>query len=227
MKQVLNFLRDLSLHKEREWFNAHKNEFLKARSTVNNLASTLMEGIRSFDDSIGQLSPADCTYRIYRDLRFSKDKSPYKTHMGIFINPGGKKSGFAGYYFHVSGSEEPHMVAIGDYMTEPKVLRILREDIEMGGGDFRKILSKVDGRLRLDDRDALKKTPIGFPADSPDAEYFRLRKFCLWTEVDDNFILAPEFPGNLLEIFKTAKPFLDYVNRAIEFSRETQGDYLL
>lgn len=90
MKQVLRFLHSLSLHNDKVWFDTHKADYLKAKNKVDELAVKLIEGIRSFDDAIGPLTVADCTYRIYRDVRFSKDKSPYKTHMGVFVNRGGK-----------------------------------------------------------------------------------------------------------------------------------------
>lgn len=221
MKQVLDFLRELSLNNEKTWFEAHKSEYLEAKDTVSELTVKLIECIRRFDDSIGPLRVPDCTYRIYRDVRFSKDKSPYKTHMGIFITRGGKKSGYSGYYFHIDGAGD-HMVAIGNYYTEPKVLRTLREDIELGGGDFRRIIEGVSPILRLDTEGALKKVPKGFPADSPDAEYFKLRNFCLVGELGERFLLAPRLVERLGEVFKTGKPFLDYVNRAIDYCREEE-----
>ena len=219
MKQVLRFLRSLSRHNDREWFNAHKADYVKARDRFTAFTGQLLEGIRSFDDTIGPLDPAACTYRIYRNLRFSQDKTPYKTHMSCYINRGGKKSGYSGYYFQVDGAGR-HMLAVGDIFFEPAVLKILREDIEMGGGDFRQILSHVDKRFSLDREGALKRVPYGFPADSPDAEYFKLKSFCLIFEPDTDFILAPGLAGQLTEIFRTARPFLDYLNRAIEYSRD-------
>ena len=155
MKQVLRFLHSLSLHNDKVWFEAHKNEYLTAKSTIAELAVRLIEGIRSFDDTIGPLSPSDCTYRIYRDVRFSKDKSPYKTNMGIYVNRGGKKSGFSGYYFHIDGNGG-HMLAVGNYYTEPRVLKVLREDIQLGGGDFRKILDGTAPGLVLDTSESLE-----------------------------------------------------------------------
>lgn len=86
MKETLRFLQDLSLNNNKEWFDANKDRYLAAKSTLDALAVELIDGIRSFDGTIGPLSPKDCTYRIYRDLRFSKDKTPYKTHMGLYIN---------------------------------------------------------------------------------------------------------------------------------------------
>ena len=224
MKQVLKYLHALSLHNDKVWFEAHKADYLKARATVGELAVRLIEGIRSFDDTIGPLSVSDCTYRIYRDVRFSKDKSPYKTHMGIFVNRGGKKSGYSGYYFHVDGNGD-HLLAVGNYYTEPRVLKTLREDIELGGGDFRRIIEGAAPGLVLDTEGSLKKVPKGFPADSPDAEYFKLKNFCLLKALDDDFILSPDLADNVLAIFMTGKPFLDYVNRAIDFCREDQKEY--
>ena len=84
MRETLRFLQDLSLHNDKEWFDANKDRYLAAKATVEALAGELLSGIRSFDDTVGPLSTKDCTYRIYRDLRFSKDKTPYKTHMGLY-----------------------------------------------------------------------------------------------------------------------------------------------
>lgn len=224
MKQVLRYLHSLSLHNDRTWFEAHKADYLKAKGTVAALAERLIAGIRSFDDSIGPLSVSDCTYRIYRDVRFSKDKSPYKTHMGIFVNRGGKKSGYSGYYFHIDGGGN-HLLAVGNYFTEPRVLKVLREDIELGGGDFRRILEGLAPGLALETESALKKVPRGFPVDSPDAEFFKLRNFCLVENLDDSFILSQDLADRLLAIFQTAKPFLDYVNRAIDYCREERKEY--
>ena len=224
MKEVLRFLRSLSLHNDKVWFEAHKADYLKAKATVGELAAELIEGIRSFDDTIGPLSASDCTYRIYRDVRFSKDKSPYKTYMGIFVNRGGKKSGYSGYYFHIDGNGD-HMLAVGNYYTEPRVLKTLREDIELGGGDFRRIVDAAAPGLVLDTADSLKKVPKGFPADSPDAEFFKLKNFSLVMNLDDGFILSPGLAERTLDIFRTGKPFLDYVNRAIDFCREETREY--
>lgn len=224
MHQLLSFLHSLSLHNDKIWFDAHKDEYLRAKGTVGDLAVRLIEGIRRFDDTIGPLSVADCTYRIYRDVRFSKDKSPYKTHMGIFVNRGGKKSGYPGYYFHIDG-DGGHLLAVGNYFTEPQVLKILREDIELGKGDFRRILENVAPGLVLDTSQSLKRVPKGFPEDGPDAEYFKLRNFCLVENLDEDFILSPDLPDRLLEVFRTGKPFLDYVNRAIDYCREEKKEY--
>ena len=220
MKEILAFLNELAQNNDRVWFNAHKAVYQELASKFSDFSAELIEGIRSFDDSIGPLTPKDCTYRIYRAIRFSKDKSPYKTHMGVYVNRGGKKSGYSGYYFHVGAQGTGNMVAAGDICCTPEVLKILREDIQMGGGDFRRILANVDPRLYVDETSSLKRVPAPFPADSPDAPYFKLRYYCLCYEPDNRFVTAKDLMQRLLDIFKSSKPFLDYVNRAVEYAKE-------
>lgn len=229
MERILDFIRELERNNDKPWFDAHKRQYDEARAVFNALVEKLITGIGGFDPEIKGIGVKDCTYRIHKDIRFSKDKLPYKTHFGAYIVRGGKKSGFGGYYFHIgtgSGDGYPynHMLAVGNYCTEPRVLRILREDIEYGGGDFDDIIrNQTDGRMALDMSSALKKVPKGFPADSPNAEYLKLRNFCLDYSFDDSFLLSPDMLDSVLEIFRTTKPFLDYLNRAIEFSREDSG----
>lgn len=225
MKDTLKFLTDLSRNNNKEWFDANKDHYLEAKSKVETLTGDVLAGIRSFDDTIGPLSPKDCTYRIYRDQRFSKDKTPYKTHMGVYINRGGKKSGYSGYYFHLGAKSYGNMVAVGDIWCPPEVLKVIREDIMLGGGDFRKIFSEVDPRLSLDMSGALKRVPAGFPADTPDSDFYRVKAFCLYFAPDDKFFTGKDLASRLVDVFHSAKPFLDYINRAIDYCREEKREY--
>ena len=225
MRDTLKFLTDLSRNNNKEWFDANKGRCLEAKSKVEALTGDVLAGIRSFDDTIGPLSPKDCTYRIYRDQRFSKDKTPYKTHMGVYINRGGKKSGYSGYYFHLGAKSYGNMVAVGDIWCPPEVLKVIREDIMLGGGDFRKILSEVDPRLVLDMDGALKRVPAGFPADTPDSDFYRVKAFCLYFAPDDKFFTDKDLASRLVDVFHSAKPFLDYINRAIDYCREEKKEY--
>ena len=225
MRDTLKFLTDLSRNNNKEWFDANKGRCLEAKSEVEALTGDVLAGIRSFDDTIGPLSPKDCTYRIYRDQRFSKDKTPYKTHMGVYINQGGKKSGYSGYYFHIGAKSYGNMVAVGDIWCPPEVLKVIREDIMLGGGDFRKILSEVDPRLVLDMDGALKRVPAGFPKDTPDSDFYRVKAFCLYYAPDDKFFTDKDLASRLVDVFHSAKPFLDYINRAIDYCREEKKEY--
>ena len=227
MKLVLDFFKQLQQNNNKEWFDAHKEQYKEMLAVHNEFSQKLIDGLAGFDKSVAGLQVKDCTYRIYRDVRFSKDKSPYKTHMGAYICPGGKKSGFSGYYFHVGiggeGYPAAHMLAAGDYICDPKVLKILREDICYGEGDFADILkNKVSPEFWLDESSALKKVPAGFPADSPYAQYLKLRVFCLCYEPDTDFMTSPDMPERTAELFKTTYPFLQYINRAIEYTKSEQ-----
>lgn len=231
MKDMIEFLRELKMNNNREWFCKNKHRYQEVQGRFNEFTERLIHGIASFDPTVANLGVKDCTYRIYRDVRFSEDKSPYKTHLGAVICRGGKKSGFAGYYFQIAaGTDEDenvphwdccHMIASGHYCYDPKALQILREDILAGNGDFDDIVkNEADKRFHLDTSDSLKRNPKGFPADAPYSEYLRLKSFCLISMPDDDFVQSPSLCDNLTDLFKTTKPFIDYINRAIEYAKD-------
>lgn len=226
MKAIIDFLRRLQANNNREWFNAHKAEFLKHQEHFHTLVEEVIREISAFDPDVAGLTAKDCTYRIYRDVRFSADKSPYKCHFGAFIAKGGKKAGNAGYYFHIStggGDCYPycHMLATGDYCYEPEVMKILREDICYGEGDFDRAVKQADPDFKLDTEGALKRNPKGFPPDAPYSEYLRLKFYCLTAVPDDRFWENKDLAKHIASKFAGTKPFLDYVNRAIDFARES------
>ena len=154
MKEIISFLRDLSQNNNREWFMANKARYTAVAERFNAIVDELIREIARYDTSVTGLTAKDCTYRIYRDVRFSADKNPYKTHMGAFISRGGKKSGYSGYYFHIGtggeGYPAAHMLAAGDYCCDPKVLKILREDIVNGEGDFDEAVKQADASFSLE-----------------------------------------------------------------------------
>ncbi|MCM1502775.1 MAG: DUF2461 domain-containing protein [Bacteroidales bacterium] len=230
MERILSFLRELEQNNNKEWFDSHKKQYQEAKAAFNSFVEKLIDGISAFDLTIRGIGVSDCTYRINKDMRFSRDKLPYKTHFGAFVVRGGKKSGYSGYYFHIgtcSSGETMHMLASGNYFTEPRVLKILREDIELGNGDFDDIVrNRADHRMAIDMGQSLKRVPKEFPADSPNAEYLKLKNFCLLHNFDDDFLLSSCLLPETLEIFRSTRPFLDYINRAIEYSREENIEFI-
>lgn len=223
MKEVIRFLEQLEHNNNREWFNAHKDEYRAAQARFDDFAAKLIAGIASFDERVKDLTIKDCTYRIYRDTRFSADKRPYKTHMGVFICPNGKKSGFAGYYFQVGPEEDGYdagnLLAAGHYMMEKQALRTLREDICNGEGDFEQTLRKARP-FRLDDENRLKRVPNGYPADSACADYLKYRTYCLVHSPGKDFMLDQQVLEKTLELFQRTHSFIEYVNRAISFTKD-------
>ena len=224
MKDIITFLREIQHNNNREWFMANKTRYTALQARFNAFVDELIGEISRFDDSITGLSAKDCTYRIYRDVRFSADKSPYKTHMGAFICPGGKNSGYSGYYFHLGTGGEGypygHMLATGNYCHTPKALQIIREDIVSGEGDFDSIIHSVSPTFTLDYEDALKRNPKGFEHETAYAEYLRLKAFCLVHIPSTEFMYTPNLAQRTAELFHHTQPFLHYINRAIQYSKE-------
>ncbi len=223
MKEVIAFLAELQQNNNRVWFNANKDRYLQAQARFNAFTEELIKAIAGFDKSITGLTAKDCIYRIYRDTRFSSDKTPYKCHMGAYINPGGKKSGYAGYYFQVGATDDGfpngNMLASGDYCYDPKVMRILREDICNGEGDFDRIVKQAQP-FQIDSSDMLKRNPTGFPVDAPYPEYLRLKTYCLVYQPGRTFMYSGRLLKEVTEMFRVTQPFIEYVNRAIAFTKE-------
>ena len=223
MKEIIQFLRDLSCNNNKEWFTANKDRYKKIQAQWYAFCEELIAEIGKYDSDISRLTIKDCTYRIYRDIRFSKDKTPYKTHFGVFLAPGGKNSMHAGYYFHIGtggGNSYPaaHMLASGNYCYDSKAVKVLREDISDGWEEFQKeVLQKADPSFVVDMDGALKKVPKEYPADAPYADFMRLKSYSMVTYVDDKFITSPDLAKRVATMFQTTKPFNDYINRAVDY----------
>lgn len=226
MKYILAFLRDLEHNNNREWFNANKARYQEALSRWNTFCEELIHEIGQYDTDIAPLTLRDCTYRIYRDTRFSHDKTPYKTHFGIFLAKGGKKSMHAGYYFHVGTRSDnlyphAHMLAAGNYCYDTRAVKVLREDISSEWPEFESnILCKAAPCFVADMDGALKRVPRPYLADAPYADWMRMKSYCLSTTTDDAFILAEGLAQRVAALFRTTKPFIDYINRAVDYVAE-------
>ena len=175
----------------------------------------MLHEVRKFDPGIGQLRAKDCTFRIYRDIRFSKDKSPYKTQMGAFMVPGGKKSGKAGYYFHL----EPGNVFLagGMYLPPPDVLKRVRENIFTNIVEFKSIVLKKDfiAKFGAISGDRLKQAPKGFPKEFPDIEYLKFKSYIVVKTLDPSVL---NMPGVILDLgkgFKSMAVFTHFLNSSL------------
>jgi len=223
IKNILDFLNELSKNNHREWFHKNKERYREVQDQFNKLTMKLIEGIAAFDEDIKKITVADSTYRIYRDIRFSPNKLPYKTHIGAYMCRGGKKSGFAGYYFHLEATEQDflgnNLLAVGLYCPENNVLRSVREDIEFNGDAYRKALAaapewSMDGNIRL------KKIPKGFDKDSPYEDLLRLKEFSPIRMLTNEEVFSDELYNIVIEQFKKIKPINDLLNRSVEYAYE-------
>ncbi|MBR1770044.1 MAG: DUF2461 domain-containing protein [Bacteroidales bacterium] len=220
MEEILNFLTDIRLNNNREWFHAHKSEYENAAKKFEPLAERFLDDIKSFDPSVMHLGLKDCMYRFYRDIRFSKDKSPYKTHFCIYVCPGGKKSWQGGYYFHLEPKWEDGTggsgLYCGSFMPDKEMLQLIREDIFNDGANYRKQIKKAKN-FSFSDNASLKKNPKGFPESEFD-DLVRLKSFILYQPVSEELLLSDNLSDFLKNEAKTTYPFVNMLNQAVSFS---------
>ena len=226
MKEVIDFFRRLHDNNDREWFDAHRAEWTRVKGLFGAFTERLIEGVASFDPSVRGVRVQDCTYRIARDTRFSPDKSPYKTYIGAYIAPKGKKSGFAGYYFHIEPCADSlvwcNMLSAGLYCPEPTVLRSVREEILDNGAAIAAAIGRARG-FRLCRTNSLKRVPTGFPADSEWSDMLKLKDFYLEKPVTEEFLLADDLLERTLAEFRRTQPFVAILNRAVQYAYEEMG----
>jgi uncharacterized protein (TIGR02453 family) len=227
MQEVIDFLSELNHNNNKNWFDEHKNTYKRVKQKTDEIALQLIDGISLFDNTVMGLTLRDCTYRIYRDIRFSNDKTPYKTHIGIYICRGGKKSGFAGYYFHIQpitkGFLSGNILCSGLYEPSTMFLKSVREEIDCNGSLFLENMNKAKN-FSLDTGNKLKKMPktdgYSFDENSPYAELIKQKDFMLVQDITNDFLLDKNLIKNILNEFKKTYEFVTQINKAVEFAIE-------
>jgi len=215
MNLVLDFLKSLKSNNNREWFNENKQLYLQSSEEFKRFVNQLIAGINEFDNSVGPIDPKDCIFRIYRDVRFSHDKVPFKTNYGAYIAKGGRKSPYAGYYFHLDADDS--FASGGIYMAEPAIMKRIREDIDLYPEDFLAIINekKFKETFQFFDEDRLKRVPQGFDKDSPVAEYLKFKHLTPYHTLSEMDIARKDLLKHTLKIFETMKPLVDFLNRSV------------
>ena len=215
-KSTLKFLKDLEQNNNRDWFQANKKSFEAAQDNVTALAGYLIGEIGKFDPAVASLDPKSCVFRIYRDIRFSKDKSPYKTNLGAYISPGGRKSMQPGYYIHIQPGQ--FFVAAGKHMPDASELLKIRTAIASDPKAFKKIVEKRSfvenfGELH---GESLSRPPKGFTEDSPVIEYLKLKSYTVAKDYCNNkLITSAEFPKPIVKDFKAMFPLVNYLRKVL------------
>lgn len=219
MKSILDFLSELSEHNDRTWFEANRDRYKQVKKRMDEVAAEFIEAVAAFDPAVEGVQVKDATYRIYRDTRFTKDKSPYKTWFGVYVCPRGKKSGFSGYYMHVEPNQNHYMLCTGAYCPTAGEIRSVREEIMTEGDAFVESIEAATG-FEVDWSSALKRMPQGWSAEDQHSEYYRLRNFLLVKLVDKEYFLRPDAIQQAAKDMQCTRPFNDTLNRAIEYARE-------
>ncbi|RXM49671.1 MULTISPECIES: DUF2461 domain-containing protein [unclassified Chryseobacterium] len=206
------FLKELSTNNNREWFNENKSLYTESQSNVIEFLDDLIREMSDFDEELAKIDSKKALFRIYRDTRFSKDKSPYKTNFGASLGMGkGNQKG--GYYLHMEPGKS--FLAGGIYMPESSVLKEVRKEVSLYADDFLKILNHKEFKKHfpeLDQDDKLKKVPQGFDKEDPMAEYLKLKNFIVLYHLKDEEVLDKNAVKNMSKIFKLMKPFNDFLN---------------
>lgn len=225
LHETFTFLRELAANNNKAWMDANRPRYRYYRGQFEAFVEELIDAISAFDPSVAGLTAKDCTYRMNRDIRFSADKSPYKTHFSAFIAPRGKNSGLAGYYLHLEPEMEGSsmighsIVAAGQVCIPPVILRSIREEIIDHGDEMLTHIASAEG-FSLDKENALKRTPVGFDSGTPYDELLKLKDHCLARDLTDEELFHPDFKELLLALFRSTKPYLDQLNRAIQYGYE-------
>ena len=214
-KIILDFLIQLQENNNRDWFNNHKALYIEAKEVFETLTQELIDQVELFDPSIKGLRAKDCTFRIYRDVRFSKDKSPYKTHFGAYINQGGRKGKTCGYYLHLEPNAS--ILAGGAYAPPSDVLYEIRDAIYADTEDFKAILNTEDFKSHFGslEGEKLKRGPKDFPKDFEDIELLKHKSFICSKKFDNASLYNEDFQKQALITMQAIKPFNDFFNRAI------------
>ena len=215
-KSTLDFLKKLKKNNNREWFAEHKHLYEDAKTDYEIFIYELIQEIAEFDPSVAGLRPEDSMFRIYRDVRFSKDKSPYKTAFGAIIQEGGRKSGLSGYYFHLQPGNS--FTAGGFFQPDPaKLLKIRKAVAENYKQLFALMKQKefVKYFKTLSEEDKLKTVPKGFAKEHPAAEFLKLKSYLVWHEFKDEEVLSKDLIKKAAKIFQAMQPLNNFLNKAI------------
>jgi uncharacterized protein (TIGR02453 family) len=216
LQDTLSFLHKLKENNNREWFNQNRQFYEQAKKHFVSFVEELIPSIKEFDSSLGLIEVKDCLFRIYRDIRFSPNKVPYKTNMGAYIARGGRKSPFAGYYFHVEPNAS--FVSGGIYMAEPNTMRKVRMDIETYQEKFLEIVENkyFQNTFSSLGNESLKRVPQGFSPQSPVAQYRMLKHITPTHFLSDKALEDPKLLGSVVDLFRAMYPLVDFINIAIE-----------
>jgi len=218
MEKTLEFLKKIKTNNNRDWFEANKEKYLTAKEEFEAVVEKIIKSTAKFDKTISsEMKGKDCTFRIYKDVRFSKDKTPYKSNMGASINPGGKKSPIAGYYLHVE--PDAAFIAGGIWMPEPDVLNAIRQEIDYNVAALLKTLKSANFKKYfkgLDEEGKLRTAPKGFEKDHPQLELLKNKSFVVRYAITDKQILAKDFHETVIASFKAMHPFLVYLRAATD-----------
>jgi uncharacterized protein (TIGR02453 family) len=217
---TLSFLKSLKKNNNKPWFDANKSKYLEVRNNFEEFVALLLQKMALFDEDLKELEYKNCLFRINRDVRFSKDKTPYKINFSASFNKGGKKSIYAGYYLHLQPGGNS-FIGGGLWRPEPEQLKKVRQEIDYCFPEFKKIIEvpafkKNYGGLEKDQNQMLINIPKGYEKENPAADFLKMKSFVATKNIADVDLTNPKFMNQIVDSYKTLKPLLNFINRSFE-----------
>jgi uncharacterized protein (TIGR02453 family) len=215
---TIEFLKELKSNNSKSWFDQNRKRYDIMKSDYISLAGRILEQMKDIDPSLDMVTAKDCIFRINRDVRFSADKSPYKTNLGIALHPGGKKFNLAAYYLHIEPGQS--FIGGGLWMPEAPLLSKVRKEIHYFYHDLVDILNnplykKTFGSLDVEDGQKLTRPPKGYEAEDPAIEFLKLKSFTASTPLPDEMLTSDKLVGHIIDTFTILKPLIGFINRGL------------
>ena len=214
---TLKFLKDLKKNNNKPWFDRHRKQYETTKADFLSMIEQLIKGISTFDSSIADLEAKNCTFRINRDVRFSKNKDPYKNNLAAYFNKDGKKGLGAGYYLHIEPGKS--FAAGGIWMPEPAVLAGIRQEIDYSLNEWKKIVDSKSFKKMFSEGikgDALTRPPKGYDETNPAIKYIKMKSFIVSKHFTDAEVQNKNFIGDVSKTLQAMKPLIDFLNTATE-----------
>jgi uncharacterized protein (TIGR02453 family) len=217
-KDTLQFLDDLKANNNRDWFLENKKRYEAFKKDYQQLVADLLDAMKPLDPSLEMLEVKNCTFRINRDIRFSKDKTPYKSHLGIWLSSGAKGLNRSGYYIHLEKGAS--FIAGGLYCPESEDLKKMRKEIAFFYDDLEAILAEKHfksefGDFDRNEKDTLKNPPRGYDKEHPAIELLKLKSFEASQKIDFSAASKKDFVAVMSQKLIVLKPLNDFINRAL------------
>ncbi|HEX7692111.1 MAG TPA: DUF2461 domain-containing protein [Sediminibacterium sp.] len=215
---TITFLKKLAKNNNREWFEKNRGSYEDAKADMIQLLTAVIGSFGKKDTTIAELQGKDCLYRINRDVRFSKDKSPYKKNMAASLIHGGKKSDLAGYYIHIEPGNS--IIGGGKYMTDPPMLKRIRQEIDYNWEEFRGIIRNKKFVSAYGDIDkspefSLSREPRDYEKDNPAIDYIKLKSWIAFRPLTDTELTEKTLVKKIVQTFEALQPLINFLNRAI------------
>ena len=212
----LDFLKKLAKNNNKAWFDKHRDEYAVAKEDFELFVTSLLQQMTAIDPAFEGQKAKDCIFRIFRDVRFSKDKTPYKAHFSAGLSRDGRKFPGAGYYIHIEPGKS--MAGGGMWMPDAPLLKAVRQEIDYNLKEFNGIVTKASFKkyFKEVEGEALKTLPQCYTSDNPAINFLKMKSFIVHHDLGDKDVLSKTFVKKCVDTFGAMKPFIDFMNRSLD-----------